>query len=112
MKIVDTMNQICQKCHHKDSDCWNKSYCYLIPDFGIDTNGQLELLCCQFVNWTIQRGWSTPKGKELSTTNGYKIVPPMIWYAISIVSEEGISNLVKRYEDYLEKVRDSMLLET
>lgn len=98
----------CLKCKHQDSDSWKKDFCHFVPDFGIDTNGQLEHLTCSFVNWVVQIGLSVPIGEELITVNGYRIIPSELWDAIARTSEEGKANLVERFRMRLEKLREAI----
>ena len=95
----------CTKCKQQDSNCWAKNLCNLIPEFGLDSNGELEHLTCSFLHWLTQAGWPIPVGDELKTVNGYSIIHPDMKYAISICSKEGIPNLVERYRNRLEKLR-------
>lgn len=109
LKLPRNNSEICTKCKQQDSDCWDKSYCHLVPNFGIDTNGQLEHLTCSFISWAVQTGLSVPTGEELITTNGYRVIPNELWDAIARTSEEGKVNLIERFRTRLEKLREAII---
>lgn len=102
----------CSICKQKDSQFWNKGYCNLVPEFEINTNGELENLACSFIFWIISNGYPKPTGEELHTVNGYAIIPKQMKEVISQTNQDGRINLVIRYMKYLENVRDRILADS
>jgi hypothetical protein len=97
------------KCNNELCQFWDQSNCHFIPDFKIDSNGKLENLLCGFLFWLRFSGFPEPTGENLDIVNGNSLFPPEMQYAISIVSKEGIPNLIDRYENFLEAIRDSLI---
>lgn len=96
----------CLKCHHPDSDCWKKQHCELVPDFGIDTNGQLENLYCSFLDFLSRLEIPPPTGSEMLIVNDYRLFPSEMAYAISICenTDYAKTNLVNRVKTRLDAI--------
>lgn len=99
----------CLRCERRESSNWDQSNCYAVPDFGIDSKGELEHLICSFFSWLTSQGFPVPKDEQLTTVNSYQLYPAAMVSAIAETSTEGIPNLVLRYQTYLEKIRTQIV---